>query len=215
MQNRQKIFYLGFHKTGTTSFGAFMQQLGFKSQSYYKPYSRSFALSLRNRDFRELFEMTDRYDAFDDDPWYLFYREFETRYPTAKFVFYERDPEKWYQSALLFFGRSTTPMAEYIFGEGKGSPMFNRDRHIAVYRKHSADVRDYFRDKPDKFLEIPDLSDSSARAVAEFVGCAPSGVAFPHANVSELSRFEKSKRRYKMCVARMIGLRERFVAEDD
>ena len=216
MQNRQKIFYLGFHKTGTTSFGAFMQQLGFNSQSYYKPYSRAFALALKNNDFRELFEMTDRFDAFDDDPWYLFYREFEKRYPAARFVFYERDPEKWYQSALLFFGRSTTPMAEYIFGEGKGSPMFNRDHHIAVYRKHSAEVRDYFRDKPEKFLEIPDLSDSSARAVAEFVGRPSSAaIAFPHANVSELSRFEKSKRRYKMRVARLIGLGERYVAEED
>lgn len=214
MHNPQKIFFLGFHKTGTSSFGVFMKQLGFRSQSYYRPYSRAFALSLKKRDFRELFETADRFEAFDDDPWYLFYREFEQRYPSAKFVFYERDPGKWYESALLYFGRSTTPMAELIFGEGKGSPMFNRDHHLSVYKRHSAEVREYFHDKADKFLEIPDLSDSSAQAVAKFVGREASGVAFPHANVNTLSNFEKTKRRYKMHIARIMGFGERIVADE-
>lgn len=214
MARPQKIFYLGFHKTGTSSFGAFMQQLGFRSQSYYKPYSKAFALSLKNNDLRELFEIADQFDAFDDDPWNLFYKEFERRYPLAKFVFYEREPEKWYESAVLFFGRSTTPMAELIFGEGEGSPMFNRDRQLAVYKQHSANVREYFRDKPEKFLEILDLSDSSAQAVAKFVGCAASGLTFPHVNVNKLSGIEKAKRRYKMYIAQAIGLRERFVSDD-
>ena len=214
MTYKQKVFYLGFHKTGTTSFGALMKQLGLKSQSYYKPYSKSFTKALREKDFHELFEVAERFDAFDDDPWCLFYKEFNQRYPEAKFVFYERDPEKWYQSALLFFGRSTTPMAELIFGEGKGSPMFNKEHQKAVYQKHSIDVRKHFHDKPLKFLEIPDLSDRSAEAIAEFLGYDRTGVRFPRENASRLDSLEKLRRRSKMQLAKLLRLNEKYVAED-
>jgi len=214
MAEKQKVFYLGFHKTGTTSFGALMKRLGLKSQSYYKPYSRSFVKALRERDFRELFAIADSFDAFDDDPWYLFYEDFEQRYPEAKFVFYERDADKWHQSALLFFGRSTTPMAELIFGEGKGSPLFNKEHQISVYKQHSADVRKYFCDKPQKFLEIHDLSDESAEAVTRFVGYAGAGVMFPRENISKLNGLERLKRRVKMRLAKLFALNERYVAED-
>jgi len=214
MTDKQKVFYLGFHKTGTTSFGALMKRLGLTSQSYYKPYSRSFVKALREGDLTELFAIADGSDAFDDDPWYLFYEDFEQRYPEAKFIFYERDPERWYQSALLFFGRSTTPMAELIFGEGKGSPLFNKEHQISVYKQHSADVRKYFRDKPQKFLEILDLSDESAETIARFVGYTGARVTFPRANVSKLNRLEKLKRRIKSQLAKVFGLNERYVAED-
>lgn len=214
MTGKTKVFYLGFHKTGTTSFGALMKSLGLKSQSYYRPYSRSFAKALQDRDFGELFAIADSADAFDDDPWYLFYKDFEQRYPEAKFVFYERDPEKWYQSALLFFGRSTTPMAEFIFGEGKGSPLFNKEHQISIYKKHSADVRSYFQDRPQKFLEIYDLSDESAEAVARFLGYAVPAVAFPRENVSKLKGLERLKRRIKAQLAKVLGLKPRYMAED-
>lgn len=214
MEGQPKVFYLGFHKTGTTSFGALMKRLGLKSQSYYKPYSRSFVKALQERDFGELFAIADSSDAFDDDPWYLFYKDFEQRYPEAKFVFYERDPDKWYQSALLFFGRSTTPMAEFIFGEGKGSPLFNREHHISVYKKHSADVRSYFEDKSQKFLEIHDLSDQSAETVARFLGYAVPSVTFPRENVSKLNGLVRLKRRIKAQLAKVLRLKPRYMAED-
>ncbi len=149
MNSQEKIFYLGFHKTGTTSFGSLMKSLGYKSKTYYKPYSHSFVDKLTNNDMKEVFEIADEFEAFEDDPWYLFYKKFEQRYPKAKFIFYERDPEKWYESCLFFFGRASSPMNEFIFGKGAGSPLYNKERHISVYKQHSTEVRDYFKDKPE------------------------------------------------------------------
>jgi len=88
MSKQKKVFYLGFHKTGSTSFGELMTILGYKSQTYYKTYSEPFVNKLKNNDLSEVFEITDKYDAFDDDPWFLFYKEFEQRYENALFVLY-------------------------------------------------------------------------------------------------------------------------------
>jgi len=215
MSKQKKIFYLGFHKTGSTSFGELMTILGYKSQTYYKTYSEPFVNKLKNNDLSEVFEITDKYDAFDDDPWFLFYKEFEQRYENALFVLYERDPEKWYESCFYFFGRANTPMREFIYGKGKGCNLYNKDHHISIYRQHSQDVREYFKDKPEKFLEIYDLTDKSAQSVAKFIGNETSVVKFPHMNSTRLSALDKFIIRSKLNLAKLLNLDEVYVSRDD
>jgi hypothetical protein len=213
-QIQNKIFYLGFHKTGTTSFGVLMRSLGFRRQSYYKPYSASFINNLEQNDLGELFALADNAEAFEDDPWYLFYEVFEKRYPSAKFVFYERNAEDWYQSCLFFFGRYSTPMSEFIFGRGKGSPLYNKKHHIEVYKQHASNVRQYFQNKQHKFLEIPDFSDRSAQELARFLGKDPAGVTFPRENVNKLSKYEKTVLQLRLKAVKMLRLGEVYRSED-
>jgi hypothetical protein len=215
MSGHDKVFYLGFHKTGTTSFGTLAKELGLRRQSYYKPYSAVFVGKLQAEDLSELFAVADQFEAFEDDPWYLYYREFEERYSTAKFIFYERDPEAWYASALLYFGRSTTPMNELIFGKGHGSPLYNKEHQIAVYKQHSVDVRSFFSDKPEKLLEIPDLSDRSAQAIAGFLGFDGDEVRFPRMNVSRLTRAQTFITLLKLRIAKMLAVPERYMCRED
>ena len=64
------------------------------------------------------FEQLDRYDAFQDNPWPLLYRELDERCPGSRFVLTLRPTQDWLDSVVHHFGAKDTPMREWIYGVG-------------------------------------------------------------------------------------------------
>lgn len=132
-----KIFGIGFQKTGTKSLATALNFLG------YRATGPNFAMGpdIRHKVHELAFGLVDRYDAFQDNPWPVLYRELDARFPESKFILTLRPTEKWIKSVVGHFGSKTTPMREWIYGVG--SPLGNEQRYIDRFEKHNREVLNY------------------------------------------------------------------------
>ena len=56
---------------------------------------------IENYDYEVLFDVIDKYDAFQDGPWHnkdVDYKILDKKYPNSKFIILERDDESWIRS---------------------------------------------------------------------------------------------------------------------
>lgn len=146
MNEKEKVFVIGFQKTGTTSLENALKFLGyrvdggdknlmkFKTDSNLKKYVKN-----KLKDF----------DAVQDMPWPLFYKELYDIYPEGKFILTYRDPESWIKSVVRYFASMHIPLHQKIYdvpcAEGY------EDRYLEVYENFNQEVIEFFNDK-DNFL---------------------------------------------------------------
>ena len=84
----------------------------------------------------------DKYDAFVNLPWPLFYEHLANEYPDAKFILTIRDTETWIKSVTKHFaGRPVAPFDLFTYG---GPFANNQDMYIQCYEQHNKDVQQYF-----------------------------------------------------------------------
>lgn len=181
--NKNKIFILGFHKTGTTSLAKALVVLGYRICGFVNPPSN---YTPETHTKEELFENTykpllNRYDVFEDTPWFIFYKELLDLYPEAKFILTIRPVDKWYKSALKHFGGYDRKSFHWIY-DGVGDPAGKMELFISKYKQHNKDVIEYFR-KNDKDLLIMNLpEDFNWDVICNFLNCGKPLGDFPHAN---------------------------------
>lgn len=176
--NSQKIFCIGLGKTGTTSLGKSIEELGFKLGD-----QRSGELLLKDwsrREFRNIIKLCHTADVFQDIPFCLpyTYQVLECEFPEAKFILSLRDNGlHWFNSLTTFHGKlwskdkrypptsEELKEADYIY---RGQPYFvnrtlydtpetdpyNKDYLINYYDRHTLNVIEYFRFKKEKLLTI-------------------------------------------------------------
>lgn len=183
-----KVFGIGFHKTGTSSLAQALRQLGYTVSGPDGVHDPDIAANIeeltraRSADF----------DAFQDNPWPLVYRQMDELYPTAKFVLTLRNPERWIASQVKHFGMTTTPMRQLIYGADRGCPEGNEDHYVSVYTRHNEDVREYFAGRGDKLL-VMDLGRGDGWDVlCPFLGRAVPDSSFPRENTAK-ARDERRK----------------------
>ncbi len=178
-----KIFGIGFHKTATKSLGQALQLLEF---SVCGP------VGVRNPNIRErvwdiVEPMLEQYDAFQDNPWPLLYRDLDKRYPASKFILTLRPENEWLNSVLAHFGDECTPMRKWIYG--MGSPRGNELVYLERYRQHNAEVLDYFRDRPDDLLVLRITEGDGWEKLSPFLSLPSPDVTFPFLN-TKLNRID-------------------------
>ena len=100
-----KVFCIGFHKTGTTTMMHVLTELGYRVTGPNGVDSKNLARILGPLTVA----LSGRYDAFQDNPWPLVYREMDALHPGSKFILTIRDEQKWYNSfGNLSFSSSRT-----------------------------------------------------------------------------------------------------------
>ena len=77
-----KVFGIGFHKTGTSSLGTALEVLGYRVCSA-KMY---LVKQLEKNNVEPALELAEQYDAFQDFPWPLIFKEPDEQYPNSKFI---------------------------------------------------------------------------------------------------------------------------------
>lgn len=197
MAPRQKVFGIGFQKTGTTALGTIFDRLGYRVAGYYqfRDMARRDAVSWEEITQRALTLAAD-HDAAKDTPWPLLYRELDAAFPGSKFIHVTRDTSAWIKSAVKDFADHPNAIHQTIYGTP--CPMGYEQIWIDRYEQHNADVAAYFRDRPDDYLHLRLEEGVSYEAVCDFLGEERVGQGVPVAN----TRFRK---RLKMLWWRLTG----------
>lgn len=179
---KTKVFCIGFHKTGTTSLAVALKMLGYRVTG---------PNGTKDPDIADkVHEMADRlseeFDAFQDNPWPILYREMDARWPGSRFILTRRSTDSWIRSQVKDFGLRETPMRRWIYGAG--CPEGNERVFVERYERHNREVVEYFRERPDDLLVLDLASGIGWPRLCEFLGHPVPDAPFPHANKASLSR---------------------------
>jgi hypothetical protein len=177
MVKAPKVFGIGFHKTATTSLAGALGLLGYKVTGP-NAVTKS---NVEERALRMAGRLVKRYDAFQDNPWPLLYRQLDRRYPGSKFILTVRPTDRWIRSVVDHFGGTTTPMREWIYG-GVGDPAGHEEHYIARYERHNAEVRTYFAGRSHDLLEMDITAGDGWEKLCPFLGHPVPAEPFPSMN---------------------------------
>lgn len=177
-----KVFCIGFHKTGTTSLAKALELLDYRVTGPNGTKDPEIAKKI----WSMADELVRQYDAFQDNPWPVIYREMDQKYPGSKFIFMTRSPESWINSQVRDFGLSETPMRKWIYGVG--CPQGNEDVYVARFERHNREVVEYFADRPDDLLMLDLPQGDGWEKLCTFLGKGVPDTPFPHANKASFSR---------------------------
>lgn len=203
--NKQKVFGIGFNKTGTTSLTAAMHELGYKvgNQRIAELLIRDWAV----RDFKRVAEYCYYADFFQDVPFSMPYTftVLDHEFPNSKFILTVRDSaEQWYNSLVTFHSnkwgeKGTTPTkadlmnAKYIykgwawhlnrlfFNSPEDDP-YEKGTLIKHYMDHISSVKFYFRHRPDDLLVLNVADKAAYPKLCKFLGEISDRKEFPWKN---------------------------------
>lgn len=175
-----KIFCIGFQKTGTTSLGKALELLGYR---VCNPDVLVIDPRIQDKALKYAIEKIPHFDAFQDNPWPLLYKELDQIYPGSKFILTVRRPRSWLKSMKQYFGNYEAAAESWIYGEGI-TPRRNPHKCMRIYKRHNEAVQDYFKDRPQDLL-VFDLSKGSQwEQLCGFLGVPVPSVPFPRSNKS-------------------------------
>lgn len=180
-----KIFCIGFHKTGTTSIGAALEELGYTVKSHVGVHAEDLANSIKSI----AYEQVGKFDAFQDNPWPILYKDLDRDFPDSKFILTIRTPESWIRSVVGYFGGRSTPMREWIYGVG--DPLGSEEIYIARFKRHYDEVFEYFKDRPADLLVMDLPRGDGWEKLCEFLGHDVPPKPFPHRKRRAYTPFEK------------------------
>lgn len=193
-----KVFCVGFAKTGTTTLRKTLKSLGFRVAGYDS--FRKFA-DKQDVTYDDLaahaVEEIRAYDACQDSPWSILYRDLDRAFPGSKFIHVIRDRDAWIRSALGDFSGHPNPIRKVIYGSLV--PEGNEEGWLDAYDRHNAAVTEHFSGRSEDFLQLK-LEDLDFETVCRFVGEEYRGQKLPKTN----TRFQK---RLKKLVWKVTGTR--------
>ena len=182
-----KIFGIGLSKTGTSSLGIALNQMGIPTKDF--PHDPVTLSQLESGDYR--LKLLSHFDAITDTPVVPYYPQLDKLYPGSKFVLTVRDIESWLRSirdhwadrgAWLEVNPVQKRFAYFINTAVYGSIAFNEDRFRYVYDLHLREVRRYFADRPDDLLEVDICAGETMGRLGHFLGVDVADEPFPRAN---------------------------------
>ena len=106
-KNFNKIFGIGFNKTGTTTLEKILQCYGYKMPNQQEQESRLTKQTYQTN-YSELKDFCSRFDAFQDLPFSQGFTFIvaDSLFPNSKFILTERDSESWYNSMKTYYLRN-------------------------------------------------------------------------------------------------------------
>jgi hypothetical protein len=192
-----KIFGIGFQKTGTKSLAAALRRLGYSVTGPNGVDDPDIASNVHQMAHR----LVERYDAFQDNPWPVLYRQLDERYRGSRFILTVREPERWIRSVVAHFGDDETPMRRWIYGVGR--PRGHEAVFLARYRAHNADVLAHFAERSRDLLVLDVDAGFEWEPLCRFLGKDVPQEPFPHRNRREDRRSVRGLLRRG---ARVLGL---------
>ncbi|MCB9988467.1 MAG: hypothetical protein H6868_03925 [Rhodospirillales bacterium] len=179
MSGNSKIFGIGLNKTGTTTLNICGNILGLQCSTY----DLGLVKDVIRNDYSRLKRVVEQNDLFEDWPYPLIYKELDEMLPGSKFILTVRKNErKWLESLKkhTILVKPLLPCNRWAYGYYY--PHGHEQGHIDVYNRHNEEVRNYFKDRPDDFLEICWENGDGWEKLCSFLGKDIPDESFPHAN---------------------------------
>lgn len=209
-RHKERIFCVSMQRSGTTSVGDWLEAHGL---------SRAGSPTARQHGWTRLWlegnvdaifasEAFANAEVFEDDPWWCpdFYRVVAERYPEAKFILLERDPDDWFDSMCHHSGGKNPGWSDIharIYGRepelqqlladqpnlqadawGLLSIVEHRDHYTRLYRQHGDAVRAFFQATPQRLFQGRLDDPTVFSRLRDFVGLAANpAIAVPRSNV--------------------------------
>ena len=172
-----KVIGIGFHKTGTSTLGDALIELGYEVVGARLDLTES----LKKNSTDEAFELADQFEALQDVPWAILFKELDERYPGAKFILTVREEDKWLNSVVKHFGDKYFEMHEWIYGKGVAAG--NEQLYLERYKKHNREVLEYFSERQDDLLVVDwSKNRNDWKPICDLLECPIPNKAFPHSN---------------------------------
>lgn len=198
----QKVFAIGFNKTGTTS----IHQL-FKTHGYRASHAREW----RNTRHPSIFM---KYDAFSDGVPDDF-RRLDKQYPGSKFILNVRDLDTWIDSRINYIHRKF-PRGLELWDPFSDWNIFNSSlmEWVLQRNRYHAQVLQHFITRPEYLITINYVRDpQAADKISRFIGQSTSSEK-PHINAAPTSdRRLQNETRIKRLLT-TIGVAENEWAND-
>ena len=174
-----KIFCIGYNKTGTTSLEKSLSDFGFRigNQAVAEVLAEDWAFHKRSE---RLIRYCHTADAFQDVPFMYpgLYKELDKAFPGSKFILTVRDtPEQWYTSLVSFHTKLFSSDKSRFPNESDSAnalyrykgwlldfarsfwnypivPLYDEHEYKSRYLRHIADVQQYFINRDNDLITI-------------------------------------------------------------
>lgn len=188
-RNKQKIFVIGFNKTGTTTIEKALSE--FDIIMGHQRSAEELMDDIMKNNFVTLIEYCKTAEAFQDVPFSLsnIYKILDQEFPNSKFILTIRDnDEQWFNSLTNFhsklWGGGKIPTAEnlanvnYVYKGYAlknmlyhfGDKLYDKENYTTIYNNHNNEVIEYFKDRPNDFISINVTSNSDYTKLCNFIG---------------------------------------------
>lgn len=199
---RQKVFVIGFHKTGTSSLGKALQLLGYKVCGSLK---EGFGVSTKSKTYKEDLmtiagnvKLFDTYNAFQDTPWFLLYEELYVKFPEAKFILTIREEQSWLQSVQKHFASGNFAYHSFIYNSLDS--LMEAEHYVETYKNHNDNVISFFKKEQADLLVLDIKASNKWKLLSDFLQLEAPKTEFPHAN--------KAKDRYSFAAKIKRGIKK-------
>ena len=202
MHKNNKVFCIGFSKTGTTSLEKALNHLGYKMYTgRYDNYVAHWLYACYiYGDYDEILRITDIYDAFADAPWggTDVYKHVYRKHPDSKYILTLRDTEEWYESfcnMCLKFSNDLNTCFDDFYTNGRYSfgllfqKIFNIDviegneykiKHI--YDAYNQNCMGFLEKNNADYITLNIDDEYKWEKVCKFLDKSVPNMPFPHAN---------------------------------
>jgi hypothetical protein len=204
-ENSTKVFCLGFQKTGTTSVDFVLQDMGYQVAKAYKQPDIEFCKMLENGDLSELKQRSELFDAFQDIPWFRYYRAFDQWYPGSKFILTIRDSRSWWKSFSHYFRTERYPLFKLIYGAD--NPTGHEEYLVEQFERHNRAVIEYFKDRPGDLLVVDVSEEDALQKISDFLGKSTSYLKMPHKNATLRAPVDNEKTDLKKQLKKILKVR--------
>lgn len=205
IRGKTKIFCIGYNKTGTTSLGKALYELGIIIAPQ-KP-AEILINDWGDDEYKNIIKFCKEYQCFQDVPFSLTdsYKYLDKAFPNSKFILTVRDtPDQWYNSIRNFhsklFGTGGHPptkedllTANYVYSGwmwdfmkiGYGvldGDVYNKTLLVNSYNLHNESAKDYFKGKSNQYIEINLSERESYKRLCDFLNIQSVKTEFPSVN---------------------------------
>jgi hypothetical protein len=198
MGTKTKVFGIGFHKTGTTSLARALYILGYNVTGYFGVHDPAIGKKVYDQAYR----LAQRYDAVQDTPWPVLYRELDGWFPGSKFILTVRAPDLWMRSVKKHFKRHRIAAHEWIYGVATAAG--NESTYLQRFQQHNRKVVEYFQNRPDDLLVMDITKGDGWETLCPFLGRDRPSFEFPTANAAA-ERSENWVKRGRRFISRRIN----------
>lgn len=152
-----KVVGIGLPKTGTTTLSYCFRRLGFK----HRTYDMDLAVQVKRNQLDNVLREAEKYETFEDWPWFLIYRELDQRFPRSKFILtLRKDTETYVASLKGHHEREGIRNKDFVRPHwwdevfGVEPSQWDYQKSALRYERHNREVLEYFGERINRDLLV-------------------------------------------------------------